>query len=74
MSYEPDLKNSVMVSVSFDPLPRRWFMEFNHALAQASRLSLILTKFFFFFSLCHVLTVSSVPPCIFMPPQNENNS
>lgn len=50
MSYEPaDSKNPVRISVSFDPFPRRWFVERNHASARACRLSLMLTVFFFFF-------------------------
>lgn len=48
MSYEPaNFKNPVRITVSFDPFPRRWFLECNHASAQACRLSLMLTVFFF---------------------------
>lgn len=51
MSYEPDLKSSVRVSVAFDPMPRRWFMEFNHALAQASPAVAHIDKDLFIFSM-----------------------
>lgn len=47
LSYEPDFKNFVMVSVSFDPSLRRWFVEFSHATVPACLLSLILTGVFY---------------------------
>lgn len=57
MSYElADSKNPVRISVSFDPFPRRWFVERNHASARACRLSLMLTVFFFFFFLSYART------------------
>lgn len=66
----PDFKNPVRISVSFDPFPRRWFSECNHASALACRLSLMLTVFFIFF--IHILTVSGKPPCIYIPLSNVN--